>query len=208
MKTICRPDGLDKIILEITSDLLLDYYSDFEDLMDLELHDLDFNLERKSLDTVLITIPMDLRNIIEGEDKSSDIVSENEEEGTRIVRVNTELLDKSNGLRKFNDALYVFINSALEKKLKSVEFLPLFNYPLSALKGDIIKALKAKRDFYVVDDYKNYLSSVNQHKYEFNQFKAPYRSSDWADIAILLHQDKMEEFISTYTNQLEKVEWV
>ena len=206
MITQCRADGLDKLIIEITSDIFSDYPDDDKKSMEKDLGDIGLDVTFNSVNTIQVSIPMDLREIIEGTASGSDIVSE--DEGSRLIRVDSSKLEKSNELRRFNNALNEFITESLKKKLRSAEFLPLTNYPEERLESDLREALLANRDFYLIDDYSNYLKANSTHSYEFNQFRAPYRTSDWADIAILIDSGKFDELREIYTSQLENTTWI
>lgn len=111
-------------------------------------------------------------------------------------------------LKNIEDIVGRFTCAAIRKETSTLEFLPLRGYPIEDLKKDIIEAMKNKRNFCIIDTYKNYLNVEKTKNYVYNQYIVPAGTSEYVDIALLIHQGNMKELRKRYENKLIKVEWV
>lgn len=105
-----------------------------------------------------------------------------------------------------------FVEVALKRELKTIEFCPLEGYSLDLLKKDLVVAQKAKRNLMFIDTYQSYLdtekSNASIEKYVYNQYEVTYGSDEWAEAMILINTDRFDELRKWIRPLLKKVAWV
>lgn len=137
----------------------------------------------------IIIIPME----IPGSEKFAD--------GERMTGIPKDLL---------NNITFViedFKNSALEKELKTTEFIPLTGYPVEKLKADIMEAIKNKRNFCLIEKYSDYKKFFNHEVTKLRQYKVLYPSNDYSEVALSIYEGDLKSLREQYIPKLEEVDW-
>ena len=116
---------------------------------------------------------------------------------------------------QFNSLIEIinrFVDVAVKKELKSLEFCPLEGYPVENLKQDILESMKHKRSLMFIDTYQSYIDVENSlggaERHVYNQYEVPYGSDEWADAITLINTDKFGELQKWIRPLLKKTVWV
>jgi hypothetical protein len=119
--------------------------------------------------------------------------------------------DSVEGMQNVLSIANRFVVAALKYKLKHTEFLPFLDfsggYSFEEMQKDVVEAIKAKRDFNLIDTYKNYLDNMKTLKYEFNQYPVKYGTDEYADIVLLIKSGNLKELQATYKDKLKFTSW-
>lgn len=203
-----------KFVLEVTTNLVNDYFYNLRGmLLDSNEVPKDIEIIKKGNDTAQISFTM-LKEDIE---KASTPLPED------LLKKMGDAMGISSGdikggiinpetcggpIKAVDSVIGDFVNAAMNHKMKRTEFLPLTGYSEEKLAQDSIAAMENKRDFCIIDKYKNYLKAQTSKRYEFNQRIVEYGTSEYYDIIIMLNTNSFKEFRNTYKNELEKIEWI
>lgn len=180
------------IQITITTPLLSEYYNNFSGMMKNSSSDISegLSVERVSNDSALVSFPLP---------EDSQMINQGEK---ALISMSPVVVDR------LNDVISKFINCGLRKTLKNMEFLPLNNYDLSGLQDDIKAAIENKRNFCILRDYNEYLKMSEERKYQFTQKIIKYGTSEYADVALLIHSGKLDELREWLDPQLNFCEWI
>lgn len=158
-------------------------------------------------DTIIERVDEDVANIVFSIPK--EFLSKKFDNDNNVIgiRVDREKVDC------FYSAINRFINLALRKEFRSVEFLPIGDdYELDDLKKDVVDAIKNKRNFVVIHTYREYLDVRNNingsNSIEFNQVYADYGTSLYSDIAILIEKDNLKELRELIEPMFKLTKWI
>ena len=125
-----------------------------------------------------------------------------------IKKIDDQRAAVSIDLVGLNNIINKAVNDALKYKLRHTEFIPLHGYPIEDLQKDIKAALENKRNFCILKDYQEYLSSNTNNSYRFNQYYVNYGTSEYADVAILIINNEMDELVKLIGPKLRLQDWV
>lgn len=106
------------------------------------------------------------------------------------------------------DLLEEFRKKSVKKELSTTEFIPLSGYPIEDLQVDIKNAIKAKRNFCIIDNYSEYLRFNRGESQKLRQKKLNYLSNEYADAAISIYEGDLKNLKAAYEDKLETVEWI
>lgn len=116
---------------------------------------------------------------------------------------------------QFNSLIEIinrFVDVAVKKELKNLEFCPLEGYPVENFKEDVLISMKHKRSLMFIDTYQSYLDVENSvggaERHIYNQYEVPYGSDEWAEAVTLINTDKFEELREWIRPLLKKTVWV
>lgn len=120
---------------------------------------------------------------------------------------------------KIYETIGKFVNTALNKELKKIEFLPLNGYPIEDLKKDVENAIKNKRNFCIIENYSDYLEMRNggsegtgknkeDTKFYFNQLHMEYGTSEYSDVALSIMSGKLKELQENLIPKMKKINWI
>lgn len=119
--------------------------------------------------------------------------------------------DAVGGMQGVLDFVQRFTMAAVKNILKKTEFLPIMDfsggYSFKEMQKDIVTALENKRDFLLIDSYKNYLANNESQKYEFNQYLVSYGSDEYVNIFILIKSGNLKELRRLYKDKLKLTNW-
>ena len=181
----------DKIMISIETNLLSKYYPNLEGLIETseEIKDINIDVRREGETSAVISFPID--NI--DAKKTNTGVSVNQVEMKKIEKVVTD-----------------FLNCALRRELRTMEFIPLYNYPLEELQKDVKNAAKAKRNLCIIKDYDEYLRMESKREYCFTQYVVEKETDSWANAILLIleGEEGLNKLRKLYEPKLSLVEWV
>lgn len=183
-------------IITVQSPLVVHHYSSLSGmLMSDDTAPRGINVEKRDMDTALISFPVN-GQIIPGPSEGTAGVSQD---------ANASVQNVINIVKRFATA-------GIRTRLKRTEFLPILDfsggYSFEELQEDVKKAVKEKRNFMVIDTYKNYLKNTKDMTYEFNQYPIPFGTSEYCDFALLAGAGKLSEIRRLYKNKLKKTSWI
>lgn len=105
-----------------------------------------------------------------------------------------------------------FLNLSIRNITKHLEFLPVNDlsggYSENIRKNDILQAIKNKRDFLLIDSYREYLENMKNATYCYNQVYVKYGTPDYADIAIWIERNKIKELKNYFKKNSKVVDWL
>lgn len=191
--------GLDlpssSFIITVQSPLVTKHYASLSGML---INDKDapkgVSIEKKDIDIALISFPVG-GQIIPGPDENTARVSP----------------DASVSVQNVISIVRRFAVASIRASLRKTEFLPIMDfkggYSFEELQQDVENAVKAKRQFIVIDTYESYLKNTKEMTYEFNQYVIPYGTSEYVDFALLAKAGKLAEIRKTYKNKLKKTNW-
>lgn len=181
-----------RVLVFVESNLLVDYFPNFQGLIKKDNNSIsDLKVEKLGKDRAMISFPLPRE--------------------ASVMRVSDEKMAVSmpvNLMEKINESINRFTNAAIRKKLRSVEFLPVSGYPVENLKEDMISAVKAGRHFCILKDYEEYLSMQKQNKYDFTQIFVYKGTSEYADVALDIWGNNIENLKTRLEGKFEKCEWI
>lgn len=185
------------MVITINSPLLVSYYPSLYKMMTTdEKTPKGLTMEKQSPDTATISFPIDI----------GDIKMTGPNTGTAAIS-----LEAKNSLDAVLSIANRFCNSAVKHILKTTEFCPILDvtggYSYKKLQSDVESACKAKRDFLVIDSYKNYLEGTRSTKYEFNQYRIPYGTTEYVEFLLSVKEGKFKDLKKKYKNKLKKQVW-
>lgn len=182
------------VIVTITSNLLNKYFANFSGLIKTaDIVPKGLTVEKINSNTANILFPL-----------PKDSETRRIDDSKMMIGVDKTVMEN---LFKVVDR---FINTAISKELKTIEFLPLFDYSIEGLKEDVKSAIKNKRNFCFIKSYKDYLESQKNKDnslLNFEQLRVEYLSPEYCDIAIEIMNGNLELIKKTYDPKLKKVEW-
>lgn len=129
---------------------------------------------------------------------------------TRINRIDDEQMSivvNADDMNSITDAINDFINQALKYELKHTEFIPLNGYPVEDLKKDIQAAVQAKRDLCIIGEYSEYLKMQEERKYTYHQYIVKHGTIEYAEAALLIYEEKINELQDIYSSKLTLTDW-
>ena len=144
------------------------------------------------------------------------------EEGTAIISFPcpSDAINKSIGEDKgilmlngsdidiFKTLIHKFINGAMNKKMKTTEFIPLNGYPIENLQTEICQALENKRDFCILNDFSEY-ENMKQNDYVFEKAaKVDFGTFEYAQTAILVRRGDIKSLKKMWESKLHKQVWI
>ena len=177
-----------RLTLAVETNLLLKYYPNFEGL---------FNAAHNKPSGLLVTQKNENTAVI-----SFPIKKEEERDSKTFV-----IMD-GNSISSVKDIINKFVYGAVRKELKITEFLPLSGYPIGDMKNDVIAAIKAKRNFCIIDTYDNYLKQCKVQEHVYNQFKLDYGTDEYNDAAIMIETGEFDKLVKMYKPKLVKTSWI
>ena len=127
--------------------------------------------------------------------------SENLSNGDRVTGIPSEFMEKIVSI------IEDFRNSAIEKELKTTEFIPLNGYPLKDLQTDIVEAIKNKRNFCLIDKYSDYKKFSKREITKLRQYKVIYPSNDYSEVALSIYEGDLKSLREQYIPKLEEIDW-
>ena len=152
-------------------------------------------VEKRDSETVAITFPV-----------LGDVIPDKNGRQAKVPVENSKIVDD------VVDIIKIFTNCAVKATMKVTEFIPLFDfrggYSFEELQNDVKEALKAKRNFLVIDTYENYLKGMDDGKYEFNQYLIPFGTSEYCDFAISVIKGELGLLRKKYKDKLKPTCWV
>lgn len=149
----------------------------------------DLEIQKLEDSRCLITIPINIPG------------TDGLENGERVTGIPKDLL---NGLTAVLDD---FKNSALDKEFKTTEFIPLYGYSVETLKSDIVEAIKAKRNFCLIDKYSEYKRFSKKEITKLQQYKVMYPTNDYSEIALSIYEGDLKSLREKYMPKLVEVDW-
>ena len=148
------------------------------------------------LDTAYILFPVD----------KSDLQTKREFKDQGVVGIKMEYM------KSISDELNHFVKFALQKQLKTLEFIPLNGYPVENLIKEVQDAVKGKRGFCIIKTYDEYLKSQDntapKDAYTFHQYIVEYGTDEYVDVAINLYNGELEELRKLYEPKLSYQNWI
>lgn len=182
----------------ITTPLLEKYYSNLRGMVINEKSvPKNLTIERSGTSTASIQFPIPAGSIVK--------------QNTETITVDKDLL-LNGGMSSVLNVTHRFVCAALSAILKNTEFLPFLDfsggYSFEELQSDVKRAVEAKRDFLMVDTYKNYLEGTKDGGYRFSQYPVKYGTSEYVDIAILIVSGNLEELRKIYKTKLKLTDWI
>lgn len=202
-----------KFSIEITTNLLKDYFLNFRGMvLDCETVPKDVEVVKKGSETALVTFSMkkeELESV--GKSIPSGILSEvgkmlgipSDSIGGRMFNA-----EEVKPFEEVNQVLQKFVEKASIYKFSKTEFIPLTNYSEEELKNDCIAALKANRDFCIVDDFNKYRKAMDDRTYVLNYTTVPYATEEYVNIALLIITGNLDKVREMYTPVLKQDEWL
>lgn len=147
-------------------------------------------------DTAYILFPVD----------KQDLATKKEFKEQGVVGIKLEYM------KSISDEINHFVLFALQKQLKSLEFIPLNGYPVENLQLEVQDAVKGKRGFCIIKTYSEYLKSQENERskdaYTFNQYIVEYGSDEYADVAICLYKGELDDLRKMYEPKLRLKNWI
>ena len=178
-----------KITIEVKTNLFRKYFSNFEGMVldSAKLpSDVSVSWESESLAKIKMTLSEDGAHLLE-ELGGGNPFGKQPEEIKEISRIST------------NFRFY-----ALKKEQENVEILPIEGYSRENLKEDAIRAVKAKRDFCVMDNYESYLSQCKDHNNKFHQLHINYGSPEYCSVFLDIVSGRSLDYLRS---QLKLESW-
>lgn len=184
-------------MVTLTSNILEKYYSHFCGMIkNLKDSPKNLNISKVESNSVMLAFP-----IPEGNADTKDLGN-----GIAKTSVNIEFM------RPLMREIDRFFNLSLRNITKHLEFLPVNDlsggYSEDIRKNDILQATKNKRDFLLIDSYREYLENTKNAKYCYNQVYVKYGTPDYADIAIWIERDRIEDLKNYFKKNSKVVDWV
>lgn len=182
--------------ISITSPLLIKYYNNFIGMLkEDKLCPRDLEIYREKNDTVHLQYPL------------PPGAMQGQVDGNKVL-VHKESTEGMENILKFVNR---FVEAALKNILKKTEFLPILDfsggYSFQEMQKDVVTALEKKRDFLLIDTYKNYLDNEKTRKYEFNQYPIKYGTDEYINVFILIKSGKLKELRKEYKDKLKMTNW-
>lgn len=181
-----------RVLVFVESNLLVDYFPNFQGLIKKDNNSInDLRIEKLGKDKAMISFPLPRE--------------------ASVMRVSDEKMAVSmptNLMEKLTETINRFTNAAIRKKLKTVEFLPLSEYPEEDLRNDMIAAVKAQRNFCILNSYSEYKEMSEKNKYDFSQIMVYYGTNDYADIALDIWKGNIQGLRERLDEKFEKYEWI
>lgn len=183
------PDS-NTVILNITSNLIGDYYYNFAGLIkNNPSSPQGIQVSKKGDNMAVVHFPLPKEAKIEKIDNTRAAVK----------------VDMAN----LNNIINKAVNDALRYKVRHTEFIPLTGYPLEDLQADVKNAISNKRNFCILRDYQEYLDSAGSNNvYRYNQYYVNYGTPEYADIAISIINGEMDELIKQIGPKIKFQDWV
>lgn len=181
-----------RVVVFVESNLLVDYFPNFSGLIKKNNSSIsDIKVEKIEKAKAMISFPLP---------KEASVMKVSEEK--MAVSMPMDIMEK------LNKTINKFANSAIRKKLRTVEFLPLSEYPEEDLKKDMEAAVKAGRNFCLLENYSDYLKTEKEHKYDFNQVFVYKGTNEYADIALDIWNGDIEHLRKKLEGKFERCEWI
>ena len=127
----------------------------------------------------------------------------------KVDKEKERLAIESTPIIAIKDVINEFVQAAIKREMRTVEFIPLSGYPLESLQTDMHAAAKAKRSLCIIKDYSEFLAMEKKGECNFNQFMIEHGQPEWADVIldITSGQEGFDKIIKEYTPKLEYTEW-
>lgn len=179
-----------RVLVFVESNLLINYYSNFEGMIKKNTNIDDLRVERTKKNEAMISFPLP-------------------EDGTAVkVNGGMSISIPPMVMENITNSINRFTKAAMRNKLKTVEFLPLSEYPVEDLKKDMVAAVRAGRDFVLLQSYKDYLEMEKKGKYSFSQVFVYKRTSEYADTALDIWNEDIEGLKRRLEGKFEVYEWM
>lgn len=107
---------------------------------------------------------------------------------------------------KINDLINKFRNDAKKEKFGKTEFIPLNGYPLEDLKKDVKSAIKGKRNFCIIDEFKDLDPFLREKVPSIKQLDFKYLGNEYCDIALDIYEGKLEKLKKDLKDKLVEKE--
>jgi hypothetical protein len=191
-----------RLVVSVTSNLLIDYYPNFEGLAKSSsgkrLPD-KTEVTRESSDTAMLSFPIPLPS----EPPAGPFGGEGEEQVQKIG-VPMDLYSSVMGF------IYLFTDKAIKAMDKCREYLPLKGYPEDKLQEDVKRALETGKDLLIVDTYQAWLDGMKRGERSFNQYLIKYKTdkSEYCDVVLMIMNGKFKEWRKKYKSQLKQTNWL
>lgn len=202
-----------KFVVEVTTDLLKEFFFNFRGMI-LENNTVpnDIEVVRKGARTAVVTFTVKKEEI---ESVGKSIPSSMLSEMGKLLGIPSENIGgrmfNSDEIKPFETVKGViedFVNRASFYKFRKTEFIPLTNYPIEDLKNDCIAAIKAKRNYCIVDDYKKYSKAMDDRTYKIRHFNIPYGTTEYVDVSLCIISGKIDKLIDEYMPLLVDNKWI
>lgn len=181
-----------RVLVFVESNLLTDYFPNFQGLLKKNNSSIDdLRVERLGNSKAMISFPLP---------KEAQVMQVDQQKIGVSMPVNI--------IEEINNTINKFANAAVRKRLRTVEFLPLSNYPEENLKEDMINAVKAKRDFVILQDYNDYLQMEKEKRYDFSQILMYYGTEEYADAALNIWEGNIDSLKNRLEGKFERYEWI
>ena len=203
-----------KFSIEFSTDLLKDYFFNFRGMvLESKIAPKDVEVVKKSTETALITFTVSQEDMKSSEksipeellSKFGSMLGISSDNISRGVLVNS---DNIAPFKSIQSIIQDFIKKASIYIFSKTEFIPLDNYSIELLKADCINAINSKRNFCIVDDFIKYRKSMDEMNYVMNHLTIPFGTSEYADVAILILNNKFDELIKWMKPRLENKAWL
>lgn len=179
-----------RVLVFVESNLLINYYSNFEGMIKKNTNIDDLRVERTKKNEAMISFPLP-------------------EDGTAVkVNGGMSISIPPMVMENITNSINRFTKAAIRNKLKTVEFLPLSEYPVEDLKKDMVAAVRAGRDFVLLQSYKDYLEMEKKGKYSFSQVFVYKGTSEYADTALDIWNEDIEGLKRRLEGKFEVYEWM
>lgn len=182
------------IVVTITSNLLTKYFPNFKGMIKSSSGMPDgIKVERESSDTANILFPL-----------PKDSEKKRVDSSKMAIALDKIMMDN------LFDTVNRFVNLAMKKELSQIEFLPLSGYPIEDLKNDVEQAIKGKRHFCLIKDYKDYLENAEKPEktFNFDQIKVEYLSEEYCEIATnIMVKGDLKSIADKYFPLMKKFDW-
>ena len=183
-----------RLMFDFTCSLLSDHYSLFEKEFSKSKKEGfipgDFSISRVEKDRCMLVLPI----VIPGIERAPDNQSAS-------ALVPKELINKITSL--LND----FRAEAIKDEIRTTEFIPLSGYSVKNLQKDIVTAIKAKRNFCLIESYSDYQKFENREISRLRQYKVKHSTNDYSEIALSIYEGNLKRIKDQYTPKLEEVDW-
>ena len=182
-----------KIVISVESNLFRKYFVNFNGLIK-NSKSVPSNTEviQTGSNTVDIKFPTDKSNVAKKTDGNTEY---------GLVAIDPKDI---NGINK---TLNSFVNSAIRRELKIIEFIPLEGYPIENMQKEIRACVKAKRSICIIKNYDEYLN-CSKNDYKFNQYLINYDDDEYIDASLLIYEGNIKELRKTYYSKLQYTEWI
>lgn len=203
-----------KFVVEITTDLLKDFFFNFRGmLLENTTVPKDIEVVRKSAKTAVVTFTVKKEEV---ESVGKSIPSSMLSEMGKLLGIPSENIGggrvfSSDEIKPFETVKGViedFVNKASIYKFRKTEFIPLTKYPIEDLKNDCIAAIKAKRDYCIVDDFEKYSKAMDDRTYKIRHFNIPYGTTEYVDVFLCIVSGNIDKLIDKYMPLLEDSKWI